>query len=135
MKNVRNDAHANNWLLTSYNKKDTLALIGTGSGGLDELTSKLESDLPNFGLLRVNDMADNKIKTVKFVLIVWQPDTLKPMLKGELSTRLVALKNLLHPYHVETFAANKTEINDKLIMNLVTSASGSKSHIVDKPPA
>jgi hypothetical protein len=135
MKSVRDDTHANNWLLTSYNKKDTLSLIGTGSGGLDELVSKLEADLPNFGLLRVNDMADNKIKTVKFVLIVWQPDTLKPMLKGELSTRLVALKNLLHPYHVEIFAAKQSEISEKMIMDLVTSASGSKSHVVDKPPA
>jgi hypothetical protein len=135
MKSVRDDSHANNWLLVSYNKKDTLALIGSGSGGLAELTSKLEADLPNFGLLRVNDMADNKIKTVKFVLIVWKPETLKPLLKGELSTRDIALKNQLHPYHVEINASKTTEISEKGIMDLVTSASGSKSHIVDRPAA
>jgi len=50
--------------LAAYAKKDTLALIATGTQGLDELLTKVEEDNVNFGLVRVTEVID-KSKTTK----------------------------------------------------------------------
>jgi len=131
LKSIRNDKEPIDWVLASYVKKDTLQLIGSGTGGLDELLSKVEEDNVNFGLIRVNEVID-KSKTTKFVYLKWQPDSLKPMKKAEVNTRKGAIDALFNPYHVDVHLSKKEDINFKAMMDKVSSASGSKSHIVHK---
>jgi hypothetical protein len=52
LKSVRDDKQDTNWVLGSYQGKDTVSLVGSGSGGLSELTSKLEDDNIDFGVFK-----------------------------------------------------------------------------------
>jgi len=131
MKSLRDANSSVNWLLTRYAAKDKLALISTGSGGLDELATKLESDNANYALLRVIDVID-KHKTVKFCFIKWIPDIISPMKKGELNTRSSIILDIFSPYHVDIHAEKKEDLSQHLIEDMVASASGSKSHVVKK---
>jgi len=131
MKTFRNDRENQDWILASYAKKDTLSLIGTGSGGVDELLSRVEEDNVNFGLVRVIDIID-KSKTVKFVYIKWQPESVKPMKKAEIGTRKGAIDAVFSPYHVDLHVSQKKDVTQQIIMNLVMSASGSKSNVLGK---
>jgi len=131
MKLIRNDKENIDWLLASYIKKDTLSLLGTGTGGVGELSEKFEEDNVNFGIVRVTDVID-KSKTVKFAYIKWQPDGIKPMKKAEISTRKGAIDAIFAPYHVDLYVSKKEELSQEVIMNLVMSASGSKSNVIAK---
>jgi len=131
MRTFRNDKESQDWILVSYAKKDTLSLIGTGSGGVDELLTRVEDDNVNFGLVRVIDIID-KSRTVKFAYIKWQPDSVKPMKKAEIGTRKGAIDAIFAPYHVDIHVSQKKDVNQGIIMNLVMAASGSKSNVVGK---
>jgi len=131
MRTFRNDKENQDWILVSYAKKDTLSLIGTGSGGIDELLTRVEEDNVNFGLVRVIDIID-KSRTVKFMYIKWQPESVKPMKKAEIGTRKGAIDAIFAPYHVDIHASQKKDVNQEIIMNLVMSASGSKSNVIGK---
>jgi len=131
MKTFRNDKENHDWILASYAKKDTLSLIGTGTGGVDELLSRVEEDNVNFGLVRVIDIID-KSRTVKFAYIKWQPESVKPMKKAEISTRKGVIDAIFAPYHVDIHVSQKKDVNQQIIMNLVMTASGSKSNVIGK---
>jgi len=131
LKTVRNDKEPTDWILANYPKKDTIGLIGSGSGGLNELLTKVEDDSVNFGLIRVTEQID-KSKTTKFVYLKWQPESVKPMKKAEIGTRQGAISALFQPYHVDTVISKKDEISQEQMMDMVSSASGSKSHVISR---
>jgi len=130
---IRKDSEPTDWILASYAAKDTLQLLGSGAGGLDELLEKLEPENINFGLVRITDILDGKSKTVKFVLVKWQPDSIKPMKKAEVSTRAAAISLVFAPVHVDLQCSKREELTKEILLDRVTSASGSKSHVVGKP--
>lgn len=125
---VRNDQSETNWLSVSYAGKHTLSLLGSGTGDVDEMLQTFEEDNVNFGLLRVIEVID-KSKTVKFVYLKWQPETVAPMKKAEISVKKGAIDDLFRPYHVDFFISTKQEINQQLVMDRVAAVSGSKSNV------
>ena len=71
---VRDDGTGTDWFVAGYEENDVkkpLTCIGSGAGGLSELTSFFEEDKVLYALYRVTDMIDDNISTVKFVYIVW----------------------------------------------------------------
>jgi len=127
---IRNDNSATNWILASYVSKNTLALVGSGTGGLRELTSALEDGKPNYGLLRVTDQIDNSV-TVKFVYVKWQPTSLAPTLKAQISTKKGIIDPLFEPYHVDFFVEHKHEMDEGTIIDKVKAAAGTKVNVKD----
>jgi len=127
---VRNSKDIN-WLLASYTQKNTLALIGSGSGGLDELLSKLEEDNVDFGLIRVSITRDNHPET-RFAFLKWQPDSIKPMKKAEINTRSSAISAIFSPFHCEFFISKKDEISEQILQDAVLSVTGVKNKVLDK---
>jgi len=131
LKAVRDDKSDTNWVLGSYQGKSTISLIGSGSGGVTELSTKLEEDNINFGILRVSETID-KSKTTKFVYIYWVPESVKIMKKAEASARKGIIDGVFAPYHVDLTVQTKDELSENILMDVVSSASGSKSRIVQK---
>jgi hypothetical protein len=131
LKAVRDDKQETNWVLGSYQGKNAVSFIGSGSGGVSELVTKLEDENINFGVIRVSENID-KSKTTKFVYIYWVPEAVKIMKKAEASARKGAIDAIFAPYHVDLTIQTKDELSDQIIMDKVSSASGSKSHIVQK---
>jgi len=131
LKAVRDDKQDTNWVLGSYQGKSTISLVGSGSGGVSELSTKLEDDNIDFGIVRVSETID-KSKTTKFVYIYWVPESVKIMKKAEASARKGIIDGVFAPYHVDLTVQSKDELSEQHLMDVVTSASGSKSRIVQK---
>jgi hypothetical protein len=74
----------------------------------------------------------DKSKTTKFVYIYWVPDAVNIMKKAQASARKGAIDAIFAPYHVDLQIQTKDEISDQIVTDAVSSASGSKSHIVQK---
>lgn len=132
LKKIRNDKDDTNWLFASYSGKCQLTLLGSGTGGIDEMITKFEADTPGFGLHRVTEVIDPKAKATKFVYVAWQPETTKIMKKAELSAHKGAIESVFRPYHIEMFVQKPAELTEKAVMDAVTAASGSRSHVVSK---
>lgn len=80
---VRSDKDETNWLIISYAGAvgDKLKLSETGSGGLEELATKLDDAQAQYAYVRVEYANDTESKRVKFVLIIWIGEGTKVMRK------------------------------------------------------
>jgi len=126
IRDVRNDGSETNWMSITYapNSKTKMTLLGSGSGGADEMKASWESSGVYFGLVRVSETIDES-ETVKFVFVHMLGDTVHPMLKARVSTHKGQVEALLQPYHTTLFATNSGEISGEEIGVLVAKASQS----------
>jgi hypothetical protein len=120
------DATATNWLIISYpdDKKDELALLATGEGQLDELTTHLKPEMAAFAYLRVNIANDQYSQRTKFVLIQWCGENVRVMRKAKLSIHNSEIKNVLHAYAIEVAADDTNELKQDQILLLLRKAGG-----------
>ncbi|KAJ3214658.1 hypothetical protein HK099_006769 [Clydaea vesicula] len=113
-------------LLLGYSddKKDELNLVGSGSGGLEELKSHLKPDQANFGYLRVTIGNDELSQRAKFVLVSWCGSEVKVMRKAKLSVHISDVKNVLKAFAVEIAASDMDDLDSKKVDLLVKKAMG-----------
>jgi hypothetical protein len=130
---VRSNDNPANWLLFTYSEsaKNTLDYVGSGTGGVEELKSKLRDDKTSYGLVRVTDKIDNSV-TVKFVLIVWVGEKVPFVKKAQVTTHKGSVTRLFGQYHNDIHANTLDEISESLIMGKVSDASGTAHHVKDK---
>jgi hypothetical protein len=71
IQDVRNDGTATNWMLLSYDgdSKTVLDLVGSGTGGADELASLIKDNKVYYGLVRSEEVIDQST-TVKFAYVI-----------------------------------------------------------------
>jgi len=108
-----------------------LDYVGSGTGGVEELKSKLRDDKTSYGLVRVTDKIDNSV-TVKFVLIVWVGEKVPFIKKAQVTTHKGSVTRLFGQYHNDIHANTLDEISESLIMGKVSDASGTAHHVKDK---
>ncbi|XP_046365847.2 uncharacterized protein LOC124141792 [Haliotis rufescens] len=128
---VRNDELPTRWIVVQYrdsNPKGPIDSCEKGDGGVDELKACLEPDKAMYSLYRVSDVVDD-IVTVKFVFITWVGTKVKPMAKAKISTHKGSMEKVFGQAHVTLFATDLSDITEKVIMDKVTSASGTRSHV------
>jgi hypothetical protein len=102
---VRSDSNDTNWLLLGYENNKKITLLGSGSGGVDELASHLQDDAINFGYVRVTNKDDETTRS-KFVFITWLGENAPVMRKGKMSVHIAPVKAVLKDYTLELkFAA------------------------------
>jgi len=122
-----------NWVLYSYENANAnnVVLVGKGNGGIDELSSHLSDEIVGYGLVRLIERIDES-DTVKFAYINWTGDNVPRMLRARIGTHSGAVKEFLHPYHVDIQATHKSEITEDILVRTVKKAAGTASHIVHK---
>jgi hypothetical protein len=127
---VRSDTNENNWCLFTYSEsaKNTIDLVGKGTGGVVELTSHLNAAKMFYGLVRVTDKIDNSV-TVKFVFIVWCGDHVPFVQKGKMTTHKGSISKLIGQYHNDINCSNVSELSEDIIMRKVRDASGTSVHV------
>jgi len=125
---VHNGTAGLNWVHAKYVKKGTIALAGSGKGGIEELAAAIESNNINFGIVRVEEKMD-KSTTTKFALIKSVPDEIGPMKKADVGTMSGALSQAFGQAHVSIDICSGKELTVQLVMDKVGSASGTKSHV------
>jgi len=127
---VRCNDTATNWCLFTYSeaKKNTLELVGTGSGGIEELKAHLTEDKMYYGLVRVQDIIDQSV-TIKFVFIIWCGEKVPFVQKGKMTTHKGSISTLMGQYHNDINASNLNELSEEIVMNKVRDASGTAVHV------
>jgi hypothetical protein len=123
------------WCVASYeggNTKKPIVLLGSGSGGsesVDEMKALCPDNGVAYGYIRMTDVVDD-IPTVKFVYIQWVGETTKPMDKAKSATHKGAVEEVFSPAHVAIYASAKSDVTQRLLVDKVSAASGSKkSHL------
>jgi hypothetical protein len=128
--NVRSDTIETNWALFTYAEagKNHIALVGQGSGGIEELKPHLVDSGVFYGLLRVTDKIDNSV-TVKFVFIVWCGEKVPFVQKAKVTTHKGSISKLIGQYHNDLNCSNLDELSEDIIMRKVRDASGTSVHV------
>jgi hypothetical protein len=123
---VRSDTTDTNWLLITFeegsnNKK--WALVGKGSGGLEELKSKITPEFLGFGYLRVTS-GDELSKRAKFVFIKYLAKSLKMTVKAQLNVTRGDVEKVLSQINVAVEAETLDELSEADILDRVSKAGG-----------
>jgi len=123
---VRSDKTETNWLLVTYEsaKSDKLVLVGTGSGGLDELVSKLSDSDAAFAYARVTYANDVESKRSKFILVTWIGPSVKVMRKAKVSVHAADVKAVLRSFSIEVAAREKDDLKEEPIVKRLRKAGG-----------
>jgi hypothetical protein len=123
---VRSDATDTNWLLITYEEGSNnkrWALVGKGSGGLDELKSYIDDKFLGFGYLRVVS-GDEMSKRAKFVLIKYLSKGLKMNLKALLNVHRGDVAKVLSQSNISLEVEGLDELDEEDIASRVSKAGG-----------
>jgi hypothetical protein len=123
LSSVRNGE--NDFIVVNYSGRDRLAVLSTGTGGVEAAKFHFQPDNINFALVRVVDIID-KSATTKFVYVKFQPETVPAMKKSAISTKKGQYDALFSPYHVNFEISTPEEINEQIVTEKVQLTSGSK---------
>ncbi|XP_005097636.1 uncharacterized protein LOC101858936 [Aplysia californica] len=126
---VRDNEDSTSWMVAGYqdaNPKGPVVCMGSGEGGLSELTACLDESIPMYGLYRVTHTDMDDITTVKFVYIMWVRNKTKPMTRAKISTHKGIAEEVFTPSHVMVFASELADISERDIMDKIRQQSGSK---------
>lgn len=118
------------WVVFSYENANTNTVVslGKGNGGADEFIPLLKDDVVGYVLVRKTEQID-MTEAVKFAFIRFVGDNVPRMLKARLGTHFGAVTEFFSPYHVSLDVTRTNEISDEIIMNSISSASGTKVHV------
>jgi len=129
---VRSNTIDTNWCLFTYSEgaKNTIELVGKGTGGVAELKDRLDPAKMFYGLVRVTDKIDNSV-TVKFVFIVWCGEGVPFVQKAKMTTHKGSITKLIGQFHNDINCSNTQELSDDIVMRKVRDASGTSVHVKD----
>jgi hypothetical protein len=121
---VRRDGSAQNWVLCSYKDKTTLALAGTGTGGLAELTAALSDGEVQYGAFRA--MATDEMTTrPKFIFVTWVGASVGGMVRARASQHGNTVKRAFEGTHMDIQAnGDKSELEPSAIQARIIAGSG-----------
>lgn len=105
---VRGDLMETDWMLLVF-EENAFVFSGKGSGGIKELQETLKTTSVNYALLRYTEQIDASI-TVKFCLIKFQPENIRPSVRGKLGLLAGAVSALFEPVHKTIFVTDPSEM-------------------------
>lgn len=122
---VRSDKDDTNWLLISYagNVGDKLTLTATGTGGLSEVSARLDESQAQYAYVRVEYANDTESKRIKFIVVVWIGEGTKVMRKARVSIESGNVKKALG-HHIAVDARDKGDLAEADIVKRLRAAGG-----------
>ncbi|KNC79905.1 hypothetical protein SARC_07724 [Sphaeroforma arctica JP610] len=129
---IRKDDHETKWVVAAYSGNDArkpVVVVAKGTGGVDEMASKLDGSMVMYAFARVQDVYEG-IKTVKFVYLQWIGPEVGAMLKARTSVHKGAVHSVFQPFHVSMEGVCEvSEITEENVANKVGLASGSMNFV------
>ncbi|KAH8360626.1 hypothetical protein KR200_010331 [Drosophila serrata] len=121
-KDVLDDKSGTNWSLFGYEgQTNELKVVGTGDGGVEELTEDLNSGKIMYAFVRIEDP---KTGLNKYLLINWQGEGAPVLRKGTCANHIRDVGNLLSGAHLTINARNEDDIDlERLLKKLSTVSS------------
>ena len=133
VEDVRNDLTPTRWCLFGYRGKQTLALVDTGPGDVEEMKACFQSGNVNYGLFRVTEQFDAQVKTTtKFCFVTWQPDDVHPVKRGVFATHKAAVNAVFDPFQYTFFVTDPAEFSGAMVAEHISGLTGTRSHVTDK---
>jgi len=119
-------------ILLGYTGSDvkTLKMLGSGSGGLEEMK---QHDFPAnsvvYGLLRVLDTLEG-VTTTRFVYITCIGENVSGIMNARVGVNKAAVTSIIGHYSIEVIVSNKSELTQENVFGRVQDASGSRSKVL-----
>lgn len=134
---VKSDSDETDWLLLGYAKTGadfdikTLTLLGTGSGGVGELTSKLDDEQVYYAYFRLTEQYDKSV-TTKFCYLKLMTTKVRPLQRSKMTTHTGFIKDILSPVHVDFDLSDPKDFNEDVVRAKIGGYTGTRSHVTDK---
>jgi len=127
---VRDKNTVTNWVLFGYVKgsSNQIELIGSGSGGLFEMTSKIMNDGVYYGLYRMVDRIDDS-DTVKYATFYFLGEQTPIMHKARIGTHRGEVETFLGQSHVAISTSDMGDMTEVVVHDKIGTTSGSKSRV------
>jgi hypothetical protein len=132
IKDVRNDSTETNWVLAGHveGNLDTVRLVGSGVGGVDELVSHLDSSTVQYGFVRNSQKIDLST-TVKFIYIYFVGSNVPALQRGKIGTAHGEIKKHFSPFHIDFEITDPSEIDSALVEKKLAENSGKVNNVRD----
>lgn len=131
---VRNDASDINWVLVGYKDAKTLQYIAKGSGGIDELQSRLDDEHVYYALFRTTEQFDKSV-TTKFGFVKLLSDQLPAITRAIYSTHMGFVTKLFQPYHMQFLLDEKIQLSQQSVAEQLQFNMGTRSRVLGKQEA
>jgi hypothetical protein len=105
-----------------YENNKKITLLGSGSGGADELAGHLKDDAVNFGYVRVTNKDDETTRS-KFVFVTWLGESAPVMRKGNMSVHVANVKQVIKDYSLDLKFSDRADVNENSIVAAVKKAN------------
>jgi len=124
IKSLREESSPNTWVVFGHTEasKDTLSVLGTGGGNVEELHKFFKDSDIVYALVSVmviEEAGKDEYKTKKFVFISWVGSEVKPLVKARSSQIRLSLYNYLKKLvsvSAELQVLSLSEISHELIL-------------------
>eukprot|EP01114_Cavostelium_apophysatum_P022412 TRINITY_DN80_c0_g1_i1.p1 TRINITY_DN80_c0_g1~~TRINITY_DN80_c0_g1_i1.p1 ORF type:complete len:136 (-),score=42.80 TRINITY_DN80_c0_g1_i1:50-457(-) len=119
---VRQDNGDINWLLLTYENNKKIVFHSSGSGGVNELASKLTDDNCYFGYARVS-IKDDETSRTKFAFITYKGESAPVMRKGNVSVHIANVKTKIKDFAVQINASEISEVSEDAVVAKIKAAN------------
>jgi len=132
IKDVRNNATETNWVLAGHveGNLDTVRLVGSGTGGVDELASRLDPGSVQYGLVRNSQKIDLST-TVKFIYVYYVGNNVPALQRGKIGTAHGEMKKHFSPFHIDFEITDSNEISSDILEKKLNENSGKVNNVRD----
>lgn len=122
-RSVVDDKSSTNWALFGYEgQTNDLKVVGTGSGGLEEMIDRLNSSHIMYAFCKV---IDTKTSLPKCLLINWQGEGAPIVRKGTCANHIRDVEKLLKGAHITITARSEDDVEVDAIMAKLARATAS----------
>ncbi|XP_046850364.1 drebrin-like protein A [Xenia sp. Carnegie-2017] len=119
---IFDDKCETDWAVFGYDKKsNTLKVVETGDGGLEELADEFNSGKILYAGLKVLDPNTN---LPKYVLINWQGEGVPSSIKGTCANHVRDVERFFRGHHVVINARSEDDVEENVIIKKVKASSG-----------
>ena len=116
---ISNLRGSTNWVLLGYTNNTTLEVVGKGTGGVNELIPLLKDDAVNYGLVRINFVAEDETKRTKFVFFAWAGPSASVLKKGKMSVHKASVKTIFKDFAVELQSDSRDDLSEDALVKQV----------------
>jgi len=126
LEDLRKDNSSTTWIVLGYDnqREDALILVGTGSGGIQDLQSLLADDQVNYAVLTV-EFVEGDYTSKKYVFLTWVGPNVKPLFKARSSqhrNQLYKFVNKTLQLGGEYSAVTREDLSEELLKEKLTGA-------------
>ncbi|XP_055855581.1 drebrin-like protein isoform X2 [Episyrphus balteatus] len=124
-KDVLDDKSTTDWSLYGYEgNSNDLKVVGSGEGGIEELTEELNSGKIMYAFVRIEDP---KTGLNKFLLINWQGEGAPVNRKGSCANHIHDVSKILGGAHLTINARNEDDMDEERIVKKLGTVSSAYS--------